>query len=218
MEIMNEKFHVIGGLTRHDVGNKLTVIISNVFLLKKQIGVNPKCTRYLEDIDSAVSSSHRLFELSLFYEEIGAEELSKTNVAECFNQASACLVGLGTIRIVNECQGLEVVADSLLTQLFYNLIDNSLKHGEKVTQIQLQYNKNGDGVKLCYMDDGVGISLVNKPKLFEESFSTGEGSGLGLFLIKKMVEVYGWKITKVGETGKGAKFLITIPKVNDIEK
>jgi signal transduction histidine kinase len=121
---------------------------------------------------------------------------------------------LGTIEIVNDCQGLEVTADSLLKQLFYNFLDNSLKYGEKVTQIRLHFTNEGDGVKLFYEDNGVGISEVNKPKLFHEGFSTGKSTGLGLFLIKKMVEVYGWAITEEGEPDKGAKFVITIPKVN----
>ena len=121
---------------------------------------------------------------------------------------------LGTIKVVNDCQGLYVTADSLLKQLFYNFLDNSLKYGEKITQIRLHFTKEGDGVKLFYEDDGVGIPKANKPKLFHEGFTTGKSTGLGLFLIKKMVEVYGWTITEEGEPGKGAKFVLTIPKVN----
>jgi len=60
----------------------------------------------------------------------------------------------------------------------------------------------------------VGISEANKPKLFEVGFTTGKGSGLGLSLVKKMIEVYGWTIAEVGEPGKGAKFTIIIPRIN----
>jgi signal transduction histidine kinase len=66
-------------------------------------------------------------------------------------------------------------------------------------------------VKLFYEDDGVGVPEANKPKLFEIGFTTGEGSGLGLYLIKKMMEVYGWTISEDGEHGRGAKFKLTIP-------
>jgi signal transduction histidine kinase len=121
---------------------------------------------------------------------------------------------LGTVKAVNECQGLEVVADSLLKQLFYNFLDNSLKHGEKVTQIRLSYTKEGDEMKLIYEDDGVGVPEANKSKLFDVGFTTGNGSGLGLFLIKKMMDVYGWTITEEGEAGKGARFVIAIPELN----
>jgi signal transduction histidine kinase len=213
-ELINEKLRVVGGLTRHDVGNKLVVIASNEYLLRKRLGDKPELVKYLDGIKSAIDNSNKLFEFSRLYEKIGAEKPLRTNVAQCFNQAVALLPNLGAVKVVNECQELDVEADSLLMQFFYNLIDNSLKHGEKVTQIRLHYNKDGDGVKLFYEDNGVGVSEANKQKLFEAGFTTGKGSGLGLNLVKKMVEVYGWQIQETGELGKGAKFVITIPRVN----
>jgi len=214
MEIINEKLNVVGRLTRHDVGNKLMVMKSNIYLLKKQIGANSKLANYVKDIEASIDQSAAIFEFSHFYEKIGVEELSKINVAQCFNHAVTLLPNLGTTKIVNGCQGLEVMADSLLKQLFYNFLDNTLKHGEKVTLIRLHYTVEGDGVKLFYEDDGVGIPEAIKEKLFTEGFSTGKSTGLGLFLIKKMIDVYGWKIEENGEPGKGAKFVITIPKLN----
>jgi len=212
-ELINEKLGVVGSLTRHDVGNKLMVIKSNMFLLKKQIGDDPKLGKYLEGIDSAIKSSDEMFEFSRSYEKIVVENPSEIDVAQCFNQAVALLPGMGTIKIVNDCQELKVTADSLLKQLFYIFLDNSLKYGEKVTQIRLHFTKDGGGVKLFYEDNGVGISEVNRPKLFHEGFTTGKGTGLGLYLIKKLVEVYGWTITEEGEA-KGARFVITIPWLN----
>jgi PAS domain S-box-containing protein len=215
-ELINEKLRVVGGLTRHDVGNKLVVIASNEYLLRKRLGDKPELAKYLDGIKSAIDNSNKLFEFSRLYEKIGAEKPLKTNVAQCFNQAVALLPNLGAVKVVNECQELDVEADSLLMQFFYNLLDNSLKHGEKVTQIRLHYNKDGDGVKLFYEDNGVGVSEANKQKLFEAGFTTGKGSGLGLNLVKKMVEVYGWQIQETGELG--AKFVITIPRVNQSGK
>ena len=214
MEIMNEKLNVIGRLTRHDVGNKLMVMKSNIYLLKKQIGDNPKLAKNFEGIDSAINKWDEMFEFSRSYEKIGVEKPSEIDVAQCFSQAATLLPNLGTIKVVNDCQGLYVTADSLLKQLFYNLFDNSLKYGEKVTQIRLSYTKEADGVKLFYEDDGVGIPEANKPKLFHEGFTTGKSTGLGLFLIKKMVEVYGWIIAEEGDPGKGAKFILTIPMLD----
>ena len=71
-----------------------------------------------------------------------------------------------------------------------------------------------DCLKLIYEDDGVGVPLENKLHLFKEGFSTGGSTGFGLFLTKKMIDVYGWTITEDGEPGKGVKFTITIPKLN----
>ncbi len=211
IESMNEKLRVVGSLTRHDVGNKLMAAKSNLYLLKKQIGDNPKLTKYVENAKTALASSDRIFEFSRLYEKIGVEKPSRENVFYCFNQAVALMQNLSDVEVVNECKGLEVVADSLLKQLFYNFIDNSLKHGEKVTQIRLHYTREDDGVNLFYEDDGIGVPEANKSKLFETGFTTGKGCGLGLSLIKKMMDVYGWTITEEGEVGKGAKFVISMP-------
>ena len=95
MEIMNEKLNVLGRLTRHDVGNKLMVMRSNIYLLKKQIGDNPKLAKYFEGIDSAINQSDEMFEFSRFYEKIGVEKPSEIDVAQCFNQAVSLLPNFG---------------------------------------------------------------------------------------------------------------------------
>jgi signal transduction histidine kinase len=118
------------------------------------------------------------------------------------------------VRIANECGGLAVLADSLLRQLFYNLIEDSLKYGEKLTQIRIHYERSENQLKLVYEDDGVGISKDNKAKLFSEGFNTGKGSGYGLYLIKRMMDVYRWTIEETGTPGKGARFTVTIPEKN----
>jgi signal transduction histidine kinase len=116
---------------------------------------------------------------------------------------------------MNECHGLTVLADSFLRQLFFNFIDNTRKYGMKTTIIRVYLEKaNQESLKLVYEDDGVGVPLENKPRLFKEGFSTGGSTGFGLFLTKKMIDVYGWIIQEVGEAGKGVKFVITIPKLD----
>jgi signal transduction histidine kinase len=73
-------------------------------------------------------------------------------------------------------------------------------------------------LNIIYKDEGVGIPSANKQRLFQEGFSTSGTSGYGLFLIKKMLEVYGWTINENGDPDNGAQFIITIPKVNKAGK
>jgi signal transduction histidine kinase len=210
---VNEKLGVVGSLTRHDVRNKLSVVTGYAYLLKKKHGDQADIVEGLGKMEQAVQDSMRIFDFAKMYEQLGVEELFNVELEKPINEAADLFSGL-TIKIVNECNGLTILADSFLKQLFYNFLDNSLKHGEKVTQIRLHYTKEVDVVNLFYEDNGVGIPEADKPKLFHEGFSTGKSTGLGLFLIKKMVEVYGWTISEEGEPGKGAKFNITIPKLN----
>jgi len=92
-----------------------------------------------------------------------------------------------------------------------NLIDNSLKHGEKVTQIRIYYKKK-KGIELIYEDNGVGIPKNEKTKIFQEGY--GRGTGYGLYLIKRMCNEYGWTIKETGKHSKGAQFTIIIPETS----
>jgi PAS domain S-box-containing protein len=208
----NEKLRVVGKLTRHDVCNKLQVIGASAYLLKKKLDDDPEAAKLIASIETSAELADRLFEFGKLYEQIGVEETRKIDVKQCFNEAVALIPNLGSVRVFNESDGLVLEADSLLRQVFYNLIDNSLKHGKKVTQIRLHYTKQDNQTKLIYEDDGVGVAETNKQKLFIEGFSTNSGTGLGLSLLRKILQVYGWAITEKGIPGKGAKFEITIPK------
>lgn len=165
----------------------------------------------MNKIEQAVKDSVEIFEFAKMYEQLGVEELTCIDVGKAMDEAVALFSGL-TINIQNDCHGKKVFADSFLRQMFYNLIDNTRKYGVKATTIKVYYQlAESSSLNLIYEDDGVGISAKNKSRLFAEGFSTGGSTGFGLFLIKKMMDVYGWNILEEGEPGKGAKFTITIP-------
>jgi PAS domain S-box-containing protein len=211
--IMNEKLRVVGGLTRHDVRNKLSVISGNAYLAKKELVGNSKVQNYLREMEVAVGQVVRIFDFAKAYEMLGVEELAYVDVERTVGEAVSLFSDLKGVKVANDCQGLSVLADSLLRQLFYNLVDNSLKYGQKTTRIRIHYEEaNQDELKLVYEDDGVGIPAAEEPKLFKEGYSTGGSTGYGLYLIGKIVEIYGWTIRETGTSGKGAEFTMTIPK------
>jgi len=211
LALVNEKLGVVGSLTRHDVRNKLSTVSAYAYLLKKKHVDQPDIVEGLNKIEEAVADSVKIFEFSRMYERLGVEKLSDVDVGEAVDEATALFSGL-TFKVINGCHGKSVLADSFLRQMFYNFIDNTRKYGEKATTIKVYYEQEASGgLRLIYEDDGVGISAENKPKLFNEGFSTGGSTGFGLFFIKKMLDVYGWTIAEEGEPGKGAKFIIRLP-------
>jgi len=217
--VTNEKLHVVGGLTRHDVRNKLSAVTGNAYLLRQKLTEDPKALEQLNDMEAAVRLVEKIFEFAGIYEKLGTEQLVNINVGKVVDGAVSLFSDLKGVKVVNECGGLTVLADSLLNQLFYNLVDNSLKYGKKTKMIKVYYEADGrDKLRLVYEDDGVGIPEAEKPKLFKEGYSTGGSTGYGLYLIKKMTEVYGWAIEETGEPSKGAQFTITVPKVNQYGK
>jgi PAS domain S-box-containing protein len=219
LEITNEKLHVVGGLTRHDVRNKLSAVTGNAYLLRRKLAEDPKALEQLNDMEAAVRSIEKIFESARIYEKLGVEQLTSMDVGKAVDEAVSLFSDLKGVKIVNECGGLTVLADSLLNQLFYNLVDNSLKYGEKIRQIKIRYRTpSADQLELVYEDDGVGLPDNVRSNLFKEGFTSGKGTGYGLFMIKRMCEVYGWTILETGTLGKGAQFTISIPRISSTGK
>jgi len=214
---LEAKLRVVGTLTRHDARNKLSVVTMNTFLAKKKLADNNEALKHLNEIESAVGEVERIFDFAKTYEMLGMEKLVSMDVGKTFEETVHLFSNLQSVKVVNDCEGLTVQADSLLRQLFYNLIHNSLKHGKKVSQIRVFYEEDGkDQLELVYEDDGVGIARAEKEKIFEERY--GNRTGHGLYVIRKICEVYGWRIREMGEHGKCAQFSIAIPKMDRIGK
>jgi signal transduction histidine kinase len=219
VQMMNEKLRVVGGLTRHDVNNKLTALTGNVYLARKKLSGNSEVLDYLKQVEASIEQTVRIFDFAKAYEVLGVEELAYVDVEKTVDEAVSLFPSLKDIKVVNDCHGLTVLADSLLSQLFCNLIDNSLKYGEKTQQIRVYHKKpSADQLEIVYEDDGVGIPDNMRSNLFKEGFTSGKGTGYGLFMIKRICEVYGWTIQETGIQGKGARFTMTIPGINSAGK
>jgi PAS domain S-box-containing protein len=207
---LNEKLRVVEGLTRHDIRNKLSALNGRLYLLKKRFGDNPEAQQHLKEMESVSQQMLRIIEFEKIYVQVGAEELSYIDVERHLNEATFLFSDLKGATLVNECQGLTVLADSLLRQLFYNLIDNTLKYGKKTRRIRVHYKEEKNQLKLIYEDDGVGIPSDVKNNLFQEGYGTG--TGYGLYLIKRICEAYGWAIEETGKEGQGAQFTMIVSK------
>jgi PAS domain S-box-containing protein len=216
---MNEKLRVIGGLTRHDARNRLSIVTTYAYLLKECVAGNDEAKGYLGKIMGAVNDVVGIFDFAKIYEMLGVEKPTYVDVEKTVNEAVSLFPALEAVKVVIDCDGLTVLADSLLRQAFYNLIDDSLKYAQNLSGIKVHYERaSDDHLRLIYEDDGGGISLDKKPMLFQRGYTSGKGSGYGLYLIQKMMEIYGWSIQEKGEPGKGARFVMEIPKLNKVGK
>jgi len=106
-----------------------------------------------------------------------------------------------------------------LRSLIYNLLSNALKYHDprRAPQVRLRAQADADGHQLCLtvQDNGLGIDLAGQRKLFglfERLHSHVEGSGIGLFMVKKMVENAGGRILVASEVGVGSTFTVYLPQ------
>ncbi|MDT8781959.1 MAG: PAS domain-containing protein [Candidatus Bathyarchaeota archaeon] len=213
LKLLEDKLKVISSFTRHDVKGKLMVIRGNLYLAQKKVKDNSELKKYFEQIPEEISKIERILDISKFYDLLGRQNLDFIDVGKSFDEAASQFVNLKGLKIVNDAKGFKVLADQTLSTLFANLIDNTLKYGEKATLIRFYIKKQSeDSISIVYEDDGVGISDEYKKRLFDKG--VGKGSGYGLFLIKRSCGINGWTITEEGEVGKGVKFVINIAITN----
>ncbi len=203
----DEKLKVVGKLARHDMRNKMAIIGGYVSLLKMRPHEEETAKESIREIDNAVDQIAMIMDFTADYERLGSEDRKPIDVAASFNSACS-MFDLTEVLVENQCKGLVVSADSLLSRIFYNFIDNSMRHGENVKNIRL-YSEKGKTSKIIYEDDGVGIPRNKKKNLFDNNM---EEKGIhGLILISRIVESYGWKIREEGRPGKGVKFVLEAP-------
>lgn len=106
--------------------------------------------------------------------------------------------------------------EGYLTQLFYNLINNAIKFSEAPPVINIDNRMDGDIVEIRVSDNGIGIDKEYVNQIFEpfqrlHARHEYEGSGIGLAISKKIVDVHGGQLTVESEKGKGSTFIIRLP-------
>jgi CheY-like chemotaxis protein len=104
-----------------------------------------------------------------------------------------------------------------IKQVLLNLLSNAVKFTPEGGRIGISAKQAGGSVEISVSDTGIGISPEDQSKIFEEFRQVGgdyaqkrEGTGLGLTLAKKFVELHGGKIWVESEVGKGSRFSFTI--------
>ncbi len=126
--------------------------------------------------------------------------------------------GIKLERVIDERLGDFVGDERKLKQILLNLLSNAVKFTPEGGQIKVEARLGDASAIISVTDTGVGIAREDHEKIFEEFRQVGkdytkkrEGTGLGLSLTRKFVELHGGKIWVESEIGKGSKFTFTLP-------
>jgi len=207
IRVANDKLNMLASITRHDILNQLSGLISFI-TLSKETTQDPELLGFIAKEEEAASAIALQIDFTRYYQDIGVHAPAWQNVEKTI-RSSVTELPLREITIDIALNGLEVFADPLLGKVFYNLIENSLRHGGHVTTIAFTVEATKGGTVLVYRDNGVGISAKEKERLFTKGF--GRHTGLGLFLSHEILAITGFSITETGEPGDGVRFEILLP-------
>jgi PAS domain S-box-containing protein len=204
---INKKLNLMSSVTRHDILNQLAVLSGYLELLRQRLS-DRKDLGYMTKVEKAVNTIERQISFTRIYQDIGVKAPEWQNVQKTIHKASDQL-SLGTVTLDIQLDDVEIYADPLLEKVFYNIIDNSLRHGEKITMIRFySHQHDGDFLIFCE-DDGIGIRDDDKERIFEKG--VGKQSGFGLFLAREILSITGLIIHETGKYRAGARFEIHVP-------
>ena len=216
----------------HELRTPLNAIIGfSEVLGERMFGeLNEKQAEYTDDILSSgrhlLSLINEILDLSKV--EAGRMELELAafdlplalDNARTFVRERATKHGINLDVTVDERLGDFIGDERKIKQILLNLLSNAVKFTPEGGRIGIKARQADDGsVEISVSDTGIGISPEDQAKIFEEFRQVGgdyahkrEGTGLGLTLAKKFVELHGGKIWVTSEVGKGSTFSFTLPE------
>jgi len=212
---MEEEKDFLYSLLKHDVKNKSNVVQGYLELLKES-DLDKKHKEWIERALKSSKEGVRIINKVSTLKEIDMGEEIDQNVKAIIDE----VVELNVDRAEEKGMEIkthidkksEVKGGSLIKEALSNLIENSINHsnGSKV-RIKGK-SKNGDYI-VTIEDDGIGIPDDKKDKIFEKGYKEGsKGSGLGLYLVDRIVKNYGGNVdVKDSEMG-GARFDVELKK------
>jgi signal transduction histidine kinase len=214
----------------HELRTPLNAIIGFSEVLGERLfgELNEKQAEYTEDILSSgrhlLSLINEILDLSKV--EAGRMELELAEFdlplaidnARTFVRERAAKHGINLDVTVDERLGEFMGDERKIKQVLLNLLSNAVKFTPEGGRIGINARQADGSVEISVSDTGIGISPDDQARIFEEFRQVGgdyahkrEGTGLGLTLAKKFVELHGGKIWVESEVGKGSTFSFTLP-------
>ena len=139
-------------------------------------------------------------------------------VEECRERATAKHIAL-TADYGGYAEFLKVLADEeALRSIFTNVVDNAIKYTPEKGRVEVRVEPEGRSVKVAVKDTGIGMTSEERDHVFEEFFRARNehtidipGTGLGLTIVKRLVDMHQGSITVESSPGRGSTFRICLP-------
>lgn len=203
-----KKLTLLNTLTFQELQNGI-FSLNGLLDLAKDAGCSETGHAYLQKGQETLDSIDNSLRFAKNYQQLGINEPKWQDINSVFLYAISHLDFTRISRTV-ELDGLEIYADPLLENVFYELMKNVIQHGSGADMVTLKYRKESDAITVFVEDNGPGIRPEDKDRIFEQHHSNKEG--FGLFLAQEILSITGISIKETGVAGKGARFEIMVPE------
>jgi two-component system CheB/CheR fusion protein len=208
----------------HDLQEPIRMVVNFTELLGREYAgkLGEQADQFISySVEGALRIEALLKALLAYWEVTGREQDSFASIdcgavlAKALLNLQAAIAESGAI-VTSDRLPTVVAEEVMLTQLFQNLVSNSIKfRGEETPRIHISAERDAEGWLFSVRDNGIGIDPRDAGRVFgmfkRLHGSEIPGTGIGLALCKKVVERKGGRIWVESETGRGATFKFTIP-------
>ena len=231
----NENKELISNIS-HDLKTPITAIKGYVEGILDGVASSPeKLDKYIRTIYNKANDMDRLIDELTFYSKIDTNKIpytfSKINVNSYFRDCAEEVgldmesrgIELGYFNYVNE--DVEVIADAeQMKRVINNIISNSVKYLDKPKGIiNIRIKDVGDFIQVEIEDNGRGIATKDLPYIFDRFYRTDSsrnsskgGSGIGLSIVKKIIEDHGGRIWATSKEGIGTEMHFVLRKYQEV--
>jgi PAS domain S-box-containing protein len=215
-----EELAVLNRLIRHDIHNYLAIISGWTDLLVEDVSedLRPTAERVARTTAHAIDLTDEVSELIQALEgDPSLESLSLRDVLSESVSRARDTHPHAEFAVLDNLTSARVQANAMLSSVFDNLFSNAVHHNDKATpRIEVACTDRGDSVVVHVVDNGPGISGAERDDLFEHGVKgeSSGGTGLGLFLVKTLVEAYGGAMWVSDNEPEGTAFHVTLRKAD----
>jgi DNA-binding response OmpR family regulator len=203
----NKKLSLLSSVTRHDMKNILMAVLGYHGLACQDASDN-QFRNYLTKEAELFSKLVNQIEFTALYEELGSTGAVWKSLKD-IKKISFPGSDRVTLNISADAESYEIFCDPLIDKVFYNLFENSVRHGGSVTTISVCTDMVQKGLRIRVCDNGTGIPKADNEQIFKRGY--GKNTGLGLFLVREILSITRITIDVITIEGQGACFEMIVP-------
>ena len=208
LQVAGRKISLLTQVTRHDINNLISALAGYILLIKDSPD-DPEKDSYLSACMEIVERISNQLRFTREYQDIGSHQPAWLDLGAAISQAQNDLP-YGDITVSSDLIRADIFADPMIVKVFYNILENSLRHGKHISRIRIAAGPQDDkNLRIVIEDNGAGIPADEKELIFRYGF--GSNTGLGLAVSRDILSLTGITITETGEPGAGARFEIVVP-------
>jgi signal transduction histidine kinase len=231
--IRSEKLASVGRLAAgiaHEIGNPIGIVLGYIDLIHKG-GLSPEEEKdFISRIESEITRINIIIRQLLDFSRSSAEEKENCSVHDLITDTVEMLKPQSRMRELEITMDLRADKDTVLAdknqlqQVLLNILINSIDaleedgHFREKSYIMVKSENKNDFIMLDFVDNGPGIADEDIDRIFDPFFTTkepGRGTGLGLSVCYRIIEVLGGTIKAESALGKGMMIYIGLPLVED---